>query len=386
MATAVMMPQVGQDIETAVIVEWLKKENDPVKKGDVIASVESDKATFDVEAYESGVLLKILHAEGAEVQVLTPIAYIGQPGEEVVADASAGETSAEPAIEGKAEAPSTAEPTRKRSGPAASPSARRLAKEKGVDLQNVTGTGPGGRITREDVLNVVGSAAGTETEEVVPFSAMRAKIAERLTRSKQTIPHFTLFADIDMTDALAWREQFNQSHGAKVTVTDMVVQTVAGALKEMPHLNAHVAHDKIILKKAVNVGVAVSVKDGLAVPVIADTDTKTLVQISQESRQNAEAIRAGKLLSNAVGSFTVSNLGMHAVDMFLPIINPPECAMLALGRAGERPAVVDGAVCVRSLMTTALACDHRAVDGTVAAQFLEAIKQHLEDPTSSFEE
>jgi pyruvate dehydrogenase E2 component (dihydrolipoamide acetyltransferase) len=165
MATAVMMPQVGQDIETAVIVEWLKKENDPVQKGDAIASVESDKATFDVEAYESGVLLKILHAEGAEVPVLTPIAYIGQPGEEVVTESaeaaplrvagipSRSSGQALPAIRGR-DALDTAEPTPKRSGPAASPSARRLAKEKGVDLETITGTGPGGRITKEDVLNV----------------------------------------------------------------------------------------------------------------------------------------------------------------------------------------------------------------------------------------
>ncbi len=156
MATAVIMPQVGQDIETAVIVEWLKKENDPVQKGDAIVSVESDKAIFEVEAYESGVLLKILHAEGAEVRVLAPIAYIGQPGEEIVetvADEPAGETSVEPLMEEKA--PSTLEPVRKLGGPAASPSARRLAKEKGVDLKTVTGTGPGGRITKEDVLNAV---------------------------------------------------------------------------------------------------------------------------------------------------------------------------------------------------------------------------------------
>ena len=151
MATAVMMPQVGQDIETGVIIEWFKKENDPIQKGDVIASVESDKATFDVEAYESGVLLKILHDEGTEVQVLTPIAYIGQPGEEVVTEAPASETSPEPVIEKKA--PPMSEPALKLDGPAASPSARRLAKEKGVDLQTVTGTGPGGRITKEDVLN-----------------------------------------------------------------------------------------------------------------------------------------------------------------------------------------------------------------------------------------
>jgi pyruvate dehydrogenase E2 component (dihydrolipoamide acetyltransferase) len=342
MATAVIMPQVGQDIETATIVDWVKQENDPIQKGDIIATVESDKAAFDVEAYESGVLLKILYKKGDEVKVLTPIAYIGQPGET----------------------------KREHKDPAASPSARRLAREKGIDLKTVTGTGPGGRITKEDVLKAAESTIGTEADEVIPFSPMRARIAERLTHSKQTIPHFILFTDIDMTEANTWRKQFNENQGVKITVTDMVVKALASTLCEFPHMNAHVAHDKIILKKAVNVGVAVSVADGLAVPVIAEANTKTLIQISQESRQNTEA---------------VSNLGMHVVDMFLPIINPPECAILALGQAVEKPAVVNGALCIRRIMTATLACDHRAVDGTDAARFIEAIKHHLEVPTS-FEE
>ncbi|MCP4263474.1 MAG: 2-oxo acid dehydrogenase subunit E2 [Planctomycetes bacterium] len=380
MATAVIMPQVGQDIETATIVDWIKKENDPIQKGDVIATVESDKATFDVEAYESGVLLKILYKQGDEVQVLTPIAYIGQPGEKVVTDAQPTDNTT--SLVAEITPASTAEPRCERKGPAASPSAKRLAREKGIDLKIITGTGPGGRITKEDVLNAADSSIGTEAdaEKVIPFSPMRAKIAERLTRSKQTIPHFILFADIDMTEANTWRKQFNESQGIKITVTDMVVKAVANTLCEFPNMNAHVAHDKIILKKAVNVGVAVSVKDGLAVPVIAEANTKTLIQISQESRKNTEAIRKGKLLSNAIGTFTVSNLGMHAVDKFLPIINPPECAILALGRAVEKPAVVDGAICIRNIMTATLACDHRAVDGKDAARFLETIKDHLEVP------
>jgi len=383
MATAVIMPQVGQDIETATIVDWIKKENDSIEKGDIIATVESDKATFDVEAYESGVLLKILYKEGDEVRVLTPIAYIGKPGEEIIPDPPAAESSSAPAVDNIA--PSISESKREHRGPAASPSARRLAREKNIDLNTVTGTGPGGRITKEDVLKSAESIIGTEADEVIPFSPMRARIAGRLTHSKQTIPHFTLFADIDMTEANAWRKQFNESHGIKITLTDMIVKTVASALCEFPRMNAHVAHNKIILKKAVNVGVAVSVSDGLAVPVIADANTKTLIQISQESLKNAEAIRQGKLLSNAIGSFTVSNLGMHAVDMFLPIINPPECAILALGQAADKPAVVKGALCVRYIMTTTLACDHRAVDGTDAARFLETIKNHLEVP-KHFEE
>ena len=383
MATAVIMPQVGQDIETATIVDWIKKENDPIQKGDIIATVESDKAAFDVEAYESGVLLKILYKEGDEVRVLTPIAYIGQPGEKVVTEIPSTDTPSAPAADNIA--PSISEPKCEHKGPVASPSAKRLAREKSIDLKTVTGTGPGGRITKEDVLNAAQSTIGTETDEVIPFSPMRAKIAERLTHSKQTIPHFTLFADIDMTEANNWRKQFNENQGIKITFTDMIVKAVASTLCEFPHMNAHVAHDKIILKKAVNIGVAVSVADGLAVPVIADANTKTLIQISQESRKNSEAIREGKLLSNAIGSFTVSNLGMHSVDKFLPIINPPECAILALGQAVEKPAVVNGALCVRRIMTATLACDHRAVDGTDAARFMETIKHHLEVPTC-FEE
>jgi pyruvate dehydrogenase E2 component (dihydrolipoamide acetyltransferase) len=383
MASAVIMPQVGQDIETATIVEWIKKENDPIQKGDIIATVESDKAAFDVEAYESGLLLKILYKEGDEVKVLTPIAYIGQPGEKIVTDTPATDTPSAPAADNIAQP--TSEPKREHKGPIASPSAKRLAREKGIDLKTVTGTGPGGRITKEDVLNVTESTIGTEADEVIPFSPMRAKIAERLTHSKQTIPHFILFTDIDMTEANAWRKQFNESQGVKITVTDMVVRAVASTLFEFPHMNAHVAHDKIILKKAVNIGVAVSVTDGLAVPVIAEANTKTLTQISQESRKNTEAIRKGKLLTNAIGSFTVSNLGMHAVDKFVPIINPPECAILALGRAVEKPTVVNGTLCIRHIMTATLACDHRAIDGTDAARFMEAIKHYLENPTR-FEE
>ncbi len=383
MVTAVIMPQVGQDIETATIVDWIKKENDPIQKGDIIATVESDKATFDVEAYESGVLLKTLYKEGDKVRVLTPIAFIGQPGEKVVTDATLTDTPSAPAADNIA--PSMAEPKCEHRGPVASPSARRLARAKSIDLKTVTGTGPGGRITKEDVLNAAESTIGTEAEEVIPFSPMRAKIAERLTHSKQTIPHFILFADIDMTEANTWRKQFNESQGVKITVTDMIVKAVASTLCEFPHMNAHVAHDKIILKKAVNIGVAVSVTDGLAVPVITEANTKTLIQISQESRKNSEAIRKGKLLSSSIGSFTVSNLGMHAVDMFLPIINPPECAILALGQAAEKPAVVNGALCIRHIMTATLACDHRAVDGTDAARFMETIKHHLEIPTR-FEE
>lgn len=415
MAEPVLMPQVGQDIKTARIIDWLKKENQEVQKGEVIAVVESDKAAFDVEAYTAGVLLKILHAEGQEVEVLTPIAYIGQPGEKIQ---DAGQTTEAKGQGAQAVTPESAirhPPSAVEDRLAASPSARRLAKEKGVDLATVAGTGPGGRITKEDILAAARNVSVTTEEEavgwglphrsppsdspvgqappyalenplappedtVLVFTPMRARIAERLTRSKQTIPHFYLALDVDMSEAMKWRQQFNESRQTKVTVTDMIVQAVATALPQYARLNAHVEADRIILKRAVNIGVAVSVDEGLIVPVVADADRKTILEISAVARENAEAARAGRLKPQALGSFTVTNLGMFGVETFVPVINPPEAAILAVGAVTRRPAVVGDRIVPRDRTTMVLACDHRAVDGTYAARFLETVKKHLENP------
>ncbi len=208
---------------------------------------------------------------------------------------------------------------------------------------------------------------------------MRGRIAVRLTLSNQTIPHFYLSADVDMTRALALRERINGDRALRITVTDMLVLAAARALTEYPRLNAHVEKDRTVIKKAVNIGIAVSVPDGLAVPVIENCQDKTLQQVSTDSRQHVEAIRQGKSLSNTIGSFTVSNLGMYAIDKVLPIINPPECAILAVGQANDRPVVIQGEVRVRKMMTLTLACDHRAVDGTIAAGFLERLRGFLAD-------
>ena len=390
MATAILMPQVGQDIETAHIIEWYKQENDLIRKGDIIASVESDKATFDVEAYESGVLLKIVHQAGEEVTVLTPIAYLGQSGEtQEPTTPQGGRESSILKTPTDISTPATSndsQPSVAFERVAASPSARRVARERKIDLSTVVGSGPGGRITKADVIAGVPqsddpSTVPTESgSEIVPFSPMRGRIAERLTLSTQTIPHFYLFAEVDMTRALAFRAQINGDRALRITVTDMIVLAAGRALTEYPRLNAHVEKDRTLIKKAVNIGIAVSVPDGLAVPVIENCQDKTLQQVSTDSRQHVEAIRRGKSLSNAVGSFTVSNLGMYAIDKFLPIINPPECAILAVGQASDRPVVIQGEVRVRKMMTLTLACDHRAVDGTVAAGFLESIRKHFEDP------
>ena len=384
MAEPVLMPQVGQDIKTARIVEWLKKENDEVKGGEVIATVESDKAAFDVEAYTAGVLLKILYAEGQEVEVLTPIAYIGQAGEEVEAPQMPADA---PALQDRTEVPAGATPREEKDAPAVSPAARRLAREKGIDPETLRGTGPGGRITKQDVLAAASAReGGPEVAEpgdtVIVFSPMRARIAERLTRSKQTIPRFYITMDADMSHALDWRRRFNEAGPTKVTLTDMMVKAAGLALVEYPQMNAHVESDRIILKQAINIGVAVSVEEGLIVPVVADADKKSIAQISQASRENAEAARTGRLKPQPVGGLTVTNLGMYAVDMFVPVINPPEAAILAVGVVTKRPAVVDDRIVAREMMTMTLACDHRAVDGTYAARFLESIKKHIENPAS----
>jgi len=385
MATAVLMPQVGQDITTAKIVEWLKQENDRVEKGEIIAVVESEKAAFDVEAYESGVLLKRLYAEGQDVEVLTPIAYIGKPGEEVE-EAAAESKAADDAMPTARSGETTAvQVTEGGPGIAASPSARKFARERGIDLATVTGTGPGGRITKKDVLAAVSDEAvvrerAGQADTVIPFSPMRARIAQRLTHSKQNIPHFYISMDVNMSQALAWRQKHNDKIQTKVTITDMITKATAAALVEFPKINAHVQADRVILKRAINIGVAVSVEDGLIVPVITDANKKSIDEISSMSRQNAEAARAGRLKPQSPGTFTITNLGMYAVDTFVPIINPPECAILAVGAIAKKPVAAGVEVAVREMMTMTLACDHRTVDGTYAAQFLERIKHYLENP------
>lgn len=387
MVTAVLMPQVGQDIKTAKIIEWLKRENDSVNKGDIVAVVESEKAAFDVEAYESGVLLKILYEEGQEVEVLTPIAYIGQPGEEIEKAPVSGEAEARLRDGEPLGAAASAQTTESKAGVTASPSARKLAREGGINLKAITGTGPGGRITKKDVLAAVSAQCReqptvADEDTVVPFSPMRARIAQRLTHSKQNIPHFYVSVDVDMSQALGWKDRYEERSGAKVTITDMITKATATALSEFRTLNAHVEADKIILKGTINIGVAVAVKKGLIVPVIPATDKESITEIATISRENAEAAKAGRLKPTSPGTFTITNLGMYGIDTFVPIINPPECAILAVGSITKKPAAVNDAVAIRPITTLTLACDHRAVDGTYAAQFLEKVKYYLENPSS----
>jgi pyruvate dehydrogenase E2 component (dihydrolipoamide acetyltransferase) len=399
------MPQVGQDIETAIIREWLVKENSHVEKGDVIVEVESEKAVFNVEAECSGVILKILYENDEEVRVFDPIAYIGEPGETIeetpvpsLSNAHPSERQS-PIAERQSEEQQQAVPSRI----FASPSARRIARESGVDLTTVTGSGPGGRIIKRDVLMAKASTDGLtppipiahgpleETkpalssvsrngaplDTVIEFSRMRRSIADRMTRSKQTIPHIFLTIEVDMTDALSWRMGYNQKNQMKISVNEMIIQSAASALAEFPGLNAHVAQDKLIQYNNINIGMALSTDEGLIVPVLPDAGNKSIEEIIRLTRETIENAKNGITKYPCIGTFTISNLSMYLVDSFFPIINPPECAILGVGRIEKRVVPIDG-ILIRDMMTLSLACDHRVVDGVYAAQFLEALKKRLE--------
>lgn len=405
------MPQVGQDLPSGKIVSWLKKVGDPVKKGDLVATVESEKATFEVEAEKSGVLLKVLYEEGAEVEVLKPIALVRENGETIdpsVKPPPASSAPLEAVSLGRLEARqrATTQPARPERIPV-SPAARRLALEKGIDLKTIRGTGPGGRITSADIeAGITGttvpapatealkpshetggdSAEAKAADSTVPFSRMRQQIADRLTQSKQTIPHFHLSVDVDMTPAVAWRTRYNQADGSQITFTDLIIKASAIALVRFPRMNAQVAKDHLVLKRSINIGVAVSVEDGLRVPVIPHADRLNLKDIARISKENAEQARKGKLSSFQEGTFTISSLGMHGIRNFLPIINPPQCAILAVGSIAKRVVAVGDSIRIRDIMTLTLAADHRAVDGVIAAKFLNEIKlvlEQIEQPCGS---
>lgn len=373
----VIMPQIGQDVETGVITRWNKQVGESVKKGEVLASVEGDKATFDIEAEGSGVLLEIVVAQGQEGKVLEPVGFIGEPGEKsgsapVRGSAVSAETSA-PAVPSPSSVVGQARGARRFS----SPSARRIARELGVEVGRIAGSGPGGRVVKKDVLAAVQQPAGRRGDTVIPHSRMRQLIAQRLSLSKSTIPHFYLFQDVDMEEALERRELYNRRNGCQVTVTDMVVQAAALALAEFPRLNAHVDDRGLTVKGAINIGVATATEDGLMVPVIPEADTKDIRALSAEIKAKAEQARRGRLDPSARGSFTITSLGMFGTQSFLPIINPPEAAILGVGAAQARPAAVGGLLGVRRQMTLTLACDHRAVSGDEAARFLGRLRDIL---------
>ena len=406
MVTEVVMHKMGYDMTEGTIVRWRKQEGDEIQRGEIIADVETTKVTVEVEAYHSGVLRKILVPEGQTVPVGRVVAIIADRDEAIP------DLDEKAPLRGTA-APAVVEAPKARAGAvpvaeggeriAASPVARRIAQEQGVDLRQVRGTGPGGRIIKEDVEAFVAKrpaevphpapASGAPVPAVaaqeIPYeerelSRIRQTIARRMTESKRVAPHFYVTSEIDMTEALKLRQGLNVTFGdgAKVSVTDMVVKAAAKTLLEFPEVNASFAEGTLRVYRQINIGIAVALDQGLVTPVIPDCGGKSLTQIAREAKGLVERARTGRMRPEdfTPGTFTISNLGMFDVDEFLAVINPPEAAVLAVGSVVQRPVVLDGAVRVSDRMRVTLSADHRVLDGAVAARFLHRLKIFLEQP------
>ena len=449
LATLMVMPQMGYDMHEGKVVRWLKKEGEEVIRGEVIAEIETDKATVDYEAYTGGVMAKIVAEVGATIPVGELIAVITAPGEaipeDVLTDAAvaasadspapaAAETPA-PAVEA---APSSdgevrASPLARRlanergvdlstingTGPGgriteadipehgalaaaangivkASPLAKRLARERGIDLTSLTGTGPGGRITEVDVpvqaapsaapASVYGAAPATLTSESVELSRMRQAIARVTVDSKREAPHFYVAVDIDMTKAMSFRRDLNDELDAekRVSVNDFIVKASAIAIGRHPKFNSFFRDDHLQMNASINVGIAIALESGLIVPGINGCESKSLVEISVASRDLVARANSGTLRNDEYSgtTFSVSNLGMFDIESFTAIIFPPHAAVLAVGTVKEQPVVRDGELAVAQIMKATLSTDHRVADGAEAAQFLVEIKKLLENPIS----
>jgi pyruvate dehydrogenase E2 component (dihydrolipoamide acetyltransferase) len=417
----VTMPRLSDTMEEGTIASWLKKPGDQIDRGEVIAQIETDKATMDLTAFEAGTLQEILAPEGSTVQIGKPVARIGSgaAASAPAAPAAPAEAPASRAPEPPAPAQPAAPPPAHEAEPAqpappspareaepaqpaadgkvrASPVARHIAAEHGLDLAQIEGSGPQGRVIRSDVEAAL--AAGAEPaaeprpeappapqpvagEEKVQLSQMRRTIARRMAESTRTVPHFFLTVTADATELVKLRKQITEQ-GVKVSFNDLVVKGAALALRKMPEVNVSFAEDSLIKHAQVHIGIAVATDRGLIVPVIRDVDQKALSQIAREARDLAERAQAGKLQQNEYtgGTFTVSNLGMFGVEQFNAVINPPEAAILAVGAILKEPAEFQGEIALRDRMRLTLSVDHRALDGATGARYVQALRELLEKP------
>ena len=438
MAKVIVMPKLGLTMTEGTLSKWLRQEGDAVKEGEPLFEVETDKLTNTIEASASGTLLKIVVPEGGDAPCMAPVAVIGEPGEDFAALLGGADEKPSAVNEKPAAAPAPAPAPARAPGERvlATPAAKKLAKELGVDIALVPGTGPKGRVTEDDVKSFnaappppppapaepgvkasplaakvaadigldlkdvpakgrvmaadilaavqKGPAAPQEEaprEEVVPMNGMRKAIARNMQNSHMTSPTVTFNLGIDMTELKRLREQL-KSEDIRVSYTDILVKVVAKALTEFPLLNCSVEDNKIIYRHYVNMGVAVALDNGLVVPNVRDADKKSLTEISAEVKDLAQKAREGGLPMDALtgGTFTITNLGMYGIESFSPIINQPEVAILGVNTMEDRVVVVDGEICVRPIMNLSLTADHRVVDGSEAAKFLQRIKALMEKP------
>ncbi len=391
------MPALGVAQEKGTLISWLKAEGQTVSKGEPLMEVETDKATVEIEAVASGILANVTAAAGDEVPVGQTIALILAPGETVPETATAPSSasvkeistpaSAESKLEPKIETPNST-PRVSGSRVLASPAARRMAREEGIDLRTVNGSGPEGSVLAVDLRRAkekqtLEPGAAQHLSRLVALSPMRRIVGERMAQSKQNAPHFYISMDIEMTAVVGIRNRWKKrGEAALPSINDFVLSACARALKEFPTLNARFTPDGIELISEINIGMAVALEEGLVVPVIRNADRLSLSELTQQTNLLSEKAQNKKLfpLDYEGGTFTVSNLGMLGVDTFVAIINPPQCAILAVGRVAPRAVADEVGIAVRSVMTATLSADHRIVDGAVAARFLSNIKRRLENP------
>ena len=427
MPIEILMPALSPTMTEGNVTKWLKREGEEVHSGDVLAEIETDKATMEFEAVDDGRLGKILVPDGAQgIKVNQPIALLLGEGEDASAleklDVSAPQTVTAPPAQAPAKARSTPEappaPARGNGRIFASPLARRMAQQAGLDLAAITGSGPQGRVVKADIeaalsadrgapaitrpvvqpqpvpLAAPAAAPALSKERVLalagnppyterPLTAMRRVIARRLTESKQTVPHFYLTVDCEIDELLKFRAELNgKSDAYRISVNDFVIRAAALALRQVPAANASWSDEAILLWDTVDIAVAVALEDGLITPIVKSADRKGLATIANETKDLAARARAGKLKLEEFqgGTFSISNLGMFGVRDFAAVINPPHGGILAVGAGEQRPIVKNGALAIATVMSCTLSCDHRAVDGAVGAQFLAALKKLVEDP------
>ena len=426
------MPQMGYDMQEGTVVKWTKSEGDEISVGDVIAEIETDKAVVEFESPNKGQISALLVAEGETIEVGKPIATIDDGQTQAVPEPIQTEVSSdqikkpaddtEPSDLNLSTSNPQPNPSMTTAGFKVSPIAKRLASERGIDLINVVGTGPGGRITKNDILNyspdnnpsveLEGSTQNTSQTLIQPepepeittaeadsqldspsdsssqtMSRMRQQIARVTTLSKQEKPHFYVSTDIDMTEAMNVRTQINKAlepDGIRVSVNDMIILACVEALKEFPNMNAYFNNENIQLNEQINIGMAIATDEGLIMPAIMDCDSKDLKELAQSSKDLIQRSNSGSLRSQEYtgGTFAVSNLGIFDVTSFVAIIQPPQSAILAVGKVSQRPVVKDNSVAIAQVMTATLAADHRIVDGAEGAKFIQHVKNTLETPMS----
>jgi len=380
MVTLVKMPKLTWTMEEGIIGEWHKTVGDQIEKGSTLCEIETEKSVDELKAPESGILRKILFPKGSIAKVNEVIAIIASTDEELP-------NGIESKVEDRPLAQRPYEESPKVEEPKVSPVAKKLAEEQGIDLKQIKGTGPEGRIVREDIVKAAEKVAQVKT---MPLSRMREVIKNRLTLSVKNALHVPLTMEVDMTEVLkliqSSRVQIDREHSTHLTPTSVLVKATAEALELHPTLNARLVNEKMEIPDQINIGIAVSLEDGLVVPVVREANKKTLPVIRKEITDLAEKARKEDLsTAESTGStFTISNLGMFEIDFFAPIINPPESAILGVGRIVKKPVVVKDEIALRSMMTLTLVFDHRIMDGAVAARFLQTLKKKLENPAKFF--